>query len=70
MDTTRLNNFTQETKDNVDKIMNVLNEQKEHVKKVTFLENFCKDTDVSLFYGKDIYKGLAVELNSNRLFRE
>ena len=65
MDTSRIGQMTPETKLNVDKVMHVLNQQRNHVNSVLFLENFNKDTDMSLFLNKDIFKGVVVSLKDD-----
>lgn len=40
------------------------------MKSVTFLENFNKDTDMSLHYDKNIYKGVAIEFDNDYVIQE
>ena len=59
MDTSRM---APEMQPYATKVMDILNKQKDHVRSVTFLENFNKDMETSLHYGKDIYRGVVVNL--------
>ncbi len=68
MDTSRI--ALADMKEHVDHVMSVLNTQTDKVKNVTFLENFNKDMEMSMHYGKDIYRGLVVSLSSDYVIGE